>query len=282
MFGEVNGVTVTGVKFGRVAGVAVGLVIVGLITSGCSLIAGLGASATPKVGDCWQASLSTVQKTENWGGKAAVACTQAHQLYTYAVPTITKKFTGSWVNSSGTVDQDVDDAAYEACYAKQLKVLGNVDPDGRIWPNYFLPSVKQWEAGARWVRCDVTEIRVGSTIAKPRFANLPSFASITSALKSAPRTYALCENDPANNGPDGKYTTYADCTGAADWSLTAELTMKDPLTESYPGLAKVTKEANAQCATLDAPKGHTVFVEPPTESAWNDGGRELDCWLNNN
>jgi hypothetical protein len=269
-------------KLGRMTAAAVGILTVASVASGCSLLAGADTGAAPKVGQCWQGALRTVQKTENWGGKPAVPCTDEHQLYTYAVAKVTRKFSGGWVTTSGKVDQAVDDAAYRACYAEQVKVLGKVDPAGRILPNYFLPSSAQWQNGARWVRCDVAEIRVGSEIAHPQFADLPSFASIMTDLTSNPKKFALCENDPLSNDPDGAGTTYADCTGQADWALIGELSMKYPLGATYPGITTLNTVGAKQCATLKPQKGHTVFVEPPAESDWNGGNRTLDCWLNNN
>jgi hypothetical protein len=140
-----------------------------------------------------------------------------------------------------------------------------------------------WRAGSRWVRCDIGAIKVGSLISAPAFAKLGSFAQLRATLRSDPVKLALCENDPASNGPDGAETTYADCSGPADYTFVTQLTMTAPPGAAYPGLTALTKTGEAQCATLKVPAGHLVVAEPPAKLDWTQyGDRQLDCWLNNN
>ena len=270
-------------RIGRGAALAAGILIVALMSSGCSALSAIvSANAAPKVGECWTGTPTSVQKYENWGGGPAVSCSSAHQLYTYAVAKVTKKFTGSWVDSNGLVKSDVDDAAYQACSVERDRVLDAADPEGRLWENYFLPSDSQWKNGARWVRCDVAEVTVGSTIAKPHFADLPKFASILSTLSSNPKTYELCEDDPANNGPDGDFTTYALCTGPADWSLLGPGYLHESDSAEYPSAKALKSEGATACKTYVVAKGHVAYVEAPTETEWGNGDRQVDCWVNNN
>ncbi len=274
--------TATTKKLGRVTSALAGILLIAFVSVGCSALSGQATSATPKVGDCWQGTFAKVQKSENWTGRAAVTCTTKHQFYSYAVAKITKKFSGGLVGKNGTARQDVDDAAYAACYAEQLKVLGTVDPTGRILPNYFLPNPAQWTGGARWVRCDVSELRVGSTIAHPQYADLPSFATLVAALKSNPKQFALCEDDPANNGPDGAFTTYASCTGASDWTLLGHGNLTEAAGSAYPSTTAMQAEAAVACKQFAVSKGHVAFYEPPTQTEWDGGDRQVDCWVNNN
>lgn len=273
----------------RAVAVAAAMVVVALLSSGCSAAGGNGGASTrqgaPKAGDCWTTTFAASQKTEDWEGHAAVSCATAHQSYTYAVATISRKLSySSWLDSSGGVRQDVDKAAYAACHTQQSRILpGITEKEALLYPTYYLPSTTQWGDGARWVRCDISEVKVGSTIAAPKLANLAGFAELKSTLSADPKRFALCEDDPANNGPDGAQTTYADCTGPADWTFIAALTMAGTDGAPYPGLTQLKTVGATQCATLKTPAGHEVFVEPPTQADWTKyDDRELDCWLNNN
>jgi hypothetical protein len=198
---------------------------------------------------------------------------------------LTKKFTGSWLTSKGDIRTAVDRNAYAACKKEQTRILPGISvKEALLYPTYYIPSIAMWNSGSRWVRCDITEIKPGSTVAKPRLANITmSFATIVSTLKNDPQRFALCEDDPANNGPDGAQTTYADCTGPSDWTFVEALTMKGADGAPYPGASALQAQGLKQCAPLKAPKGHTIFAEPPAEADWTKyNDRELDCWLNNN
>ena len=261
------------------------LALVGALT-GCSAAQHLTAlTQTPKVGDCWTVDFSQSQKFEDWEGTPAVACSKQHQSYTYAVGKITQSFTGSWLDSKGNIRTDVDRAAYNVCKAEQHKILPNLSTmDALLYPAYYVPSIALWNGGARWVRCDLAEIRVGSTVAAPTLTNLPTrFSDLVSTLKSDPKKFALCENDPASNGPDGAQTTYADCTRAADWTFVVQLVLPGNTNAAYPGAAQLKKTGNADCLARIQTPGHDVFAETPDKTAWEKyADRTLDCWLNNN
>jgi hypothetical protein len=245
-------------------------------------------AAAPAVGSCWTTTFSSAQNTEDWEGAPAIACAKTHESYTYAVTRLGKTFSyASWLTSKNAIRSDVDRAAYSACKAQQkLKLPGLTTREALLYPTYYLPSVAQWGSGARWVRCDITLIRVGSTIAHPKLTALPAFAELTSTLTTTPAKYALCEDDPASNGPDGAQTTYADCTGPADYTFLAQLTMEGAPGVAYPGLAALTATGETQCKGLPVgatSSGHDIVAEPPLQLDWTKyGDRNLDCWLNNN
>jgi Septum formation len=269
---------------------AAAVAVVGLALSGCSGIQNLsqhltGLTTKPKVGDCWTTTFSQSQKTEDWEGTAPLSCSQPHQTYTYAVTKLAKHFSySSWLDSKGNIRTDVDEAAHDACVAEQKAILPAITvKEALLVPTYYVPSTALWSTGARWVRCDIGLIKVGSLVSSPVLAKLPAFADIRSTLESSPVTYALCEDDPASNGPDGAETTYASCSGAADLTFLATMTMAGADGAAYPGLAALTKIGQTQCATLTTPAGHVVVAEPPAKVDWTQyDDRDLDCWLNNN
>jgi hypothetical protein len=269
-------------RFRRLLAIVGGALAIGIFATGCSAT----SSAAPTAGQCWRVTYSAAVQSEAWAGSAAVPCASKHESYTYAVTKLARTFTGSWVNSNGTPRTDVNAAAFAACQARQKAVLPGLTPkEALLYPTYYVPSVAQWNGGARWVRCDVTEIKVGSEVAKPALTPLPAqFADLVGTLSKTPEKFALCENDVFNNGPDGDQTTYADCTGPADWTFQVRLTLPDGASTPYPGSAALTALGAQKCAAaVPAKAGHDIVAKTPSETEWvKNGSRSIDCWLNNN
>jgi hypothetical protein len=282
---------VTSNRLGRVLASAAGLLAIALVVGGCGAVQNVtdhltGQTATPKVGDCWRVTYADAAQSEDWEGTGAVACSGIHESYTYAVTKLGRKFTGSWLDSKGNPRADVDAAAFKACRARQKALLPAITPtEALFYPTYYVPSVAQWNNGARWVRCDMTEIKVGSDIAKPHLTTLPAkFADLVKQVVTTPKKFALCENDPANNGPDGEHTMYADCTGPTDWTFRVRLPLAGGATAPYPGAALLKQLGTTKCAAaVTAPAGNDIFAKTPSQSAWvQEHVRTVDCWVNNN
>jgi Septum formation len=277
----------TSARLGRALAVAGGALALVLAATGCTAAQNLGGqTVTPKVGECWQVSYADAAQSEDWEGTAPVACTTKHESYTYAVTKLTKTFTGSWLDSKGAVRADVDSAAFTACLSREKALLPGITPkEALFYPTYYVPSVAQWNGGARWVRCDMTEIKVGSEVAKPKLRDLPTrFSDVVAQLAANPKKFALCENDVFNNGPDGAQTSYADCTKPADWTFLLRLTLPDSDTAPYPGTAALKTLGAQKCAAAaQAEVGHDVVAKAPSSTDWVDNGvRTIDCWRNNN
>ena len=270
---------------GRLVALLAAALTVAFVATGCSAT-GPGAARTdaPKAGDCWAVSYADSQKYEDWHGSGAVACSSAHEAYTFAVPQIGKTFTGSWLTAANTVRTDVDDAAYAACVHQAAIDLPGLQTLGLLRVNYYVPSVAVWNRGARWVRCDISEIKVGSSVSSPTLEDLPTrFSTLTQALNTEPTKFDRCEDDVLNNGPDGAETTYADCTGPTDWSFAIALTLSGATGAGYPGTAALKAIGAKDCASAVAADGHDLFPEIPTATSWTKfDDRELDCWINNN
>ena len=270
---------------GQLAGVLAAVLAVAFATTGCSAGGHLAAlTQAPRVGDCWSVSYADSQKYEDWEGTAAVPCSSPHESYTFAVPQIGKNFTGSWLTSNNTVRTDVDDAAYAACVHQAAIDLPGLQTLGLLRLNYYVPSVALWNGGARWVRCDISRIKVGSLVSSPSLQALPTrFSTLTEELNTDPKKFDRCEDDVLNNGPDGAETTYADCTGPSDWSFALALTLAGGPNAPYPGAAALKDIGTKDCASEVPSSGHDLYPEIPTATSWTKfGDRELDCWVNNN
>jgi hypothetical protein len=274
----------------RILAAAGGLLALTVALSGCAAIQNLtghlaGLTVAPKVGDCWRVSYADAQNSEDWEGSGAVPCTQKHETYTYAMTHLTEKFTGSWLDSKGNPRADVDTAAFRACLAEQQRLLpGITAKEALLYPTYYIPSVAQWNSGARWVRCDLTEIKIGSTYENPQLTALPAaFSSLVATLKSNPKEFAFCEDDPANNGPDGNQTVYASCTGPSDWTLIFTKNLPGADGSAFPGTTALKALGDKQCVSAYSTSAHVATAIYPSSTTWTKyDDRELDCWLNNN
>jgi hypothetical protein len=257
----------------------VGILAITFAASGCSSSSVPDAASAPKVGSCWTTTYGAATGSPDWEGAPAVSCSAAHQSYTYAVRSLPNKPGSSIVGSDGVVSSSITTAASDTCRTARDALVGSTTSAPLLVPLTFLPTVKEWDAGSRWVRCDLAEIAIGSGVGEPRLAKLPHrFSTLVATLKSTPKRFALCEDDPANNGPDGAQTTYADCTGGADWTMVTSLTMAGAR-GAYPGLAALKKIGATQCAAVvKVSPGHEMFAEPPTQTLWKSiDDRELDC-----
>jgi len=267
------------------------LILVGaLATTGCSLLTVVNqagtrvgdAAAKPRVGQCWTATYADVRTTSASGRTTPVACSQPHQSYTVAVETVKGDFTGSWVGTPGHVSDEVDAAAGAACVDRQKQLMPNMTRQAvLLLPTYKLPSVAAWERGARWVRCDVSELAIGSPIDAPRLATLPAdFQALVAELAATPSKFGYCVDDPdgAEDGPTSKGAVYADCTGSPDWTRRLTVTIPAAAGGGYPAIGSVEKFAARVCSARFHTGKVDTFYSNPSTSGWTDGDHVLDCW----
>jgi hypothetical protein len=266
------------------------ILLTGLATSGCApvtFVNQLGnrfadSAAKPKVGQCWSATFADVSTTPTSGRTSGVPCAETHQSYTVAVEKVKGTFTGSWVGTPGHVSEEVDAAAGTACVDRQRQIMPNMTRDAVLLvPTYKLPSVSAWERGARWVRCDVSEIELGSTIAAPRLTALPAdFGILTAELASTPKKFGYCVDDPAGHkdGPTSAGAVYADCTGSPDWTRQLTETIPSNTSGDYPARGSIDAFATKVCRDKYRTKTVSTFYYYPSKSGWAGGDRILDCW----
>ena len=275
---------------GRVTALAAVILATALATSGCAAVTFVNqlgtkfsdSAAKPKVGQCWTATYADVSTTPTSGRTTQVPCAESHQSYTVAVETVKGSFTGSWVGTPGHVSEEVDAAAGTACVDRQKAIMPNMTLDAvMLVPTYKLPSVAAWERGARWVRCDVSEIEVGSTIAAPKLTDLPSdFNTLTAELASTPTKFGYCVDDPDGDkdGPTSTGAVYADCTGSPDWTRRFTATIPSKSSGDYPALSSIGAFAKKVCSDKYRTKTVDTFYYYPSKTGWADGDHILDCW----
>jgi hypothetical protein len=282
----------------RIALVAV-IAAVGFCLSGCATLAAqatlqsahaqsvntgtqLAASGKPVTGDCWRSTYKNANKYADWNSAKPVTCSAAHQLYTYGVPDIRGTFSGSQYNSSGRLKDAISNAEDKACVNSQIESeLLNNDFEGRVDFVLFVPSRAEWSRGARWVRCDIGLIALGSKYHDPALENLPPLDTVRTSIRFKALSLDYCANDPQgpNAGPYSADAVYADCNGKPEWTQADGIPVLPYLTNDYPSQVLMTQVYQDRCVALWANATHVTYAHYPTEAEWADGEQVIECWV---
>lgn len=272
----------------RAGAIAAAIVLAGSL-AGCSTISTLvshlrSETQKPTAGQCWSSNYEEAQTAADWN-TGPVSCSQSHQLYTFAVVSVTSS-ASSWHNSAGDLDDSIATDAYQACDKKLAVFLPTVVPGGRLSEFFFVPSDRAWKQGARWVRCDIGVLKAGSSFASPAFAALPSSISVLlRQAQSEPDLFADCVNTTDPSGKSGPYddpkATIADCTGDYQWKYESEFPILDDDTgdAAYPSDEVFNAQSQKKCgdAADAAERGWIAYT--PTEKQWTNGNHSGECWF---
>jgi Septum formation len=283
-------------RWQTVAPAAAVMVSLGLLLSGCFAIAGpvavqaavngkqnVAKKDLPRTGECWQASFDYAEEYATWGASPAVRCDEAHQLYTFAVSTLSQIHKGKLFDKSGYPYQAIADDAYFTCGgAEEIQLPTFDDTVARVRLEAYLPTEEQWDAGARWVRCDVGVYKFGSSVANPTFEDLPSIAALNRAIKDAPTQFDFCVDDPGglgSGGPKGGSAVYADCRGGPEWKFQTYQYITTGQDNTYPTPAEMNAQFELSCQHAYADSTHVTYAYYPSKSDWDGGDQELECWV---
>lgn len=242
-------------------------------------------STSPSAGDCWTSTASIAASAANWTASAAVSCSTSHQLYTYAVASVTSS-ASTWQTASGTLDDTIATAGNTACRAQLDGFLGNI-PTGLIEPFFFVPSVSQWRAGARWIRCDIGLFLLGSPVAAPALDKLPpQIDTLVQQVTSHPDAYGECVTTSDSSGQTGPYddpkAVLADCTGDYQWQYILDYDFPGESGSAYPSASDRSTVEQTECGDGADAAGRQWLTYVPTENQWADGRRDASCWYYRN
>jgi hypothetical protein len=269
---------------------------VSLLLSGCFAIAGpvvvqaavsgkanVAQEGKPRTGDCWQATFDYAEGYATWGASPPVNCDLSHELYTFAVPTLNEIHTGKLFDKSGYAAPAIEDDAYATCgKSEDIQLPTFDDTVARIRLEAYLPGEAQWDAGARWVRCDIGVYKLGSAVANPTFERLPSISALNRAIKDAPAQFDFCVNDPGglgSGGPKGANAVYADCRDKPQWSLEDYQYIYTSPNDDYPNSAELKAQYTLSCQNQYADSTHITYPYYPSKSDWDNGYEQLECWV---
>jgi Septum formation len=240
-------------------------------------------SAKPAKGQCWQSTFADAEDRANWGNRPAISCSAPHQLYTFAVESLDPLYTGKLFDKDGEVQANIWKDAGDRCGFDESSDLPSTDPTvGRIWLEFYVPDEEAWDAGARWVRCDVGVLKVGSSLAHPEFENLESFAALTHALSTDSSQFDFCLDDPGqplSNGPKGKGAVYANCAQSPQWVLNSYVGLENGSSEAYRTAEEMQGIYVQTCQSQFTDATHVTYPYFPSESDWMSSDRQLECWV---
>jgi hypothetical protein len=174
-------------------------------------------------------------------------------------------------------------AAFADCDTRASAYVGDEWRAGRLRLGVALPSKVGWAAGARWYRCDLTEVdtveRAGRTVLRS--------GSLRDALKGPSPLRLGCQS--ARTGPElGVQTvTPADCAKAHNAEFAGVWKAPD-----IPFPAKVADWAPVYAGCRSVLAGYAglpvdddlrfrvdVVVRPPGAARWKAGDRGVRCYL---
>ncbi len=261
-------------------------VFVAVALSGCLPIADthVAIDKAPTVGQCWTTTYEVSEHYADWGGKPAVDCSRVHQLVTFAVPTLKLVHSGALFNTSGSLKSDISGDSLDTCFDEmQSRFLPGSDAEELLNVEPFLPSEAEWDAGARWVRCDMSVLAYGSSVKNPELAALPEkLATLQSQVAAVSTQFNFCIDNPGGRllgGPKGANAVYADCRTRPQWQLVQyDLAYIDP-DAPIPYEKSVRSTYDSQCKAHYADKDHVTYPYYPSQSDWQNGDGEVECWV---
>ena len=268
-----------------------GVLALALSMSGCSLLTGAPqaqkttAPAAPSVGQCWNASTTQAADWTDWEGAQAASCTSSHTLYTYQVGRISGETGSSWADPGDKTEltPEIQTKADDACNISKL--LPKLEWNQQLIQQYFFtPTEAQWKSGARWVRCDVGVLAVGTTLANESFVALPShISSLVSSVSSDPIHYQFCMNSTDSVsavGPlDNPDATLGDCAKDPQWKLATHGNLPESAGAPFPDDATANAESTKICSPAATGDNELWLAYLPTKPGWATGDRDVDCWV---
>ncbi|WP_433120169.1 septum formation family protein [Micromonospora sp. CA-246542] len=261
---------------------------VALALAGCGTPTGVDRNLT----DDWPAPVAAKQFVPAAGvchhsfqqvgflsGYNPMECSEAHRVETIHVGTLTgpaaERGTTPPAGSEGMR------AAQAGCEKEVTKAVGGDWRSGRLGLTVVLPSSPAWAGGARWYRCDVTEIAsIDDTAVDLRTG------SLRGALAGAAPLAYRCFN-PKLVKDDIEAMVPVSCTAKHHAEFVGIWRAPDI---SYAEFNRTTKRTHRACQSVTAKyakvpddskldfRAGTIYYQP-YEQEWKNGNRGVQCFL---
>ncbi len=248
---------------------ALGLAACGTDDQGTNLDpAQVDAVEPPELGACRLLTPDDVTRPSN--ATVTVDCWETHTAETYVVDDLP--------DSLADVDHDdpaIGDFVYDECAPKFMTFLGADESLAMrtvvSW-EWFGPSEKAWDDGARWYRCDI----VGGGDQSKEFVNLPTSAKDLLTGKADDR-WAVCVAGPSVEG-----AVKIPCSEPHDWRAVTTIKLGED-DDPYPGDRQSQIRTRSFCsdsvgAWLSYPVNYDFGYTWFHEEEWNAGNRRSVCW----
>lgn len=223
--------------------------------------------APPKLGTCRLLTPADIKEASN--DSPGVDCGEQHTAETFAV--------GTFPDDAG---EDVEDPAlgahvFEVCEGKFRKFLGGNESlvmRAMVTWAWFRPSAEQWDAGARWWRCDV----VGGGEESTELVDLPETAAGLLLGRVADK-WMVCVD-----GPSIDESAKIPCSEPHTWRAVTTIVLGDEK-DPYPGDRLVEVRTRDYCsdsvgAWLNYPVDYDFGFTWFHEAEWEAGNRRSICW----
>jgi hypothetical protein len=201
------------------------------------------------------------------------SCARRHTGLTFAVTRLSPDIAFDGVRiKNDAIQQQAGEAcrtAFEAYVGGDAATRALV----RLTATYFLPTQDAYDAGARWVRCDIIALQ-----AERILADLPMELEGFLDDDAAVAAYGLCSTGEPG-ATDSKQVT---CDQPHTYRAIAALPL-GTMDDSYPGETRTRVVGKQRCEDLivellGSDGGFTFGWTFPTTQDWNAGQRFGYCW----
>lgn len=261
----------------------------GLLVAGCTLPDGVDGDLTntwdtlpepvgfvPEVGACHP---QDYQQRGSLADYQPIGCDQPHRAETVYIGEFSGEADGRAAPPSpGSTEWR---AAFQQCEQGAAEFLGADFRYGRLRLTVTVPSAEAWNGGARWLRCDVSEVDDGDAVVE-RQGSLAAVLETRTELSYACSNADLDENDNVNE------LIPVDCDEPHDTEFVGVFQVADDV--SYPfGQDVWDDQVHPGCRELvgdfaDVRQDRVEFVTgtigvPPTGEDFDNGDRGVRCHL---
>ncbi|MBA3233432.1 MAG: septum formation family protein [Propionibacteriales bacterium] len=204
---------------------------------------------------------------------ATTPCDKRHTAFTFAKASLPPDIAFDGVEIRNNA---VQQAAADACRSKFVSYVGGDASTRalvRLTVTYFLPGQREFDLGARWIRCDIIALQ-----AERILAELPRKLQGVLADESTVTDYGLCS--VAEPGAPASVMVMCNQTHAYRAIAALRLGATD---NAYPGDKETRIDGQQRCEDLVSDRlgttgGYTFSWTYPTAADWKTGQRFGYCW----
>ncbi len=225
----------------------------------------------PKAGTCRQLTFGAIGRYSNQS--PTVDCGTSHTALTFAVEQLPQDVAFDGVDIGNDAVQEKASLLCRAAFAKYIGGSAATRALSRLSVTYFVPTQQDFDAGSRWVRCDMIALESARILgALPK--TVEGFNDTDAALDD----YGVC----SRGEPGTTDALLVMCNQEHDYrALTALRLGSDDA--DYPGEKAVGEDGQSRCDdyisnTLGLGGGYTYAWTYPSLDDWDAGQRFGFCW----
>ncbi|GAA1754157.1 septum formation family protein [Luedemannella helvata] len=231
---------------------------------------------------CRDGSATTVDWELDVFDSPPMACTTAHVTETYYVGTITDKKTVALDDPPGAGEPEFK-SIYQTCVKKAADFLGGDYHRARVAVVPVVATDTQWQAGARFYRCELQEVLANRKLVKRN-------SSARDGLRGKKPLAIGCANNKVDSSDQITSFAWISCSKPHTMEFTGLYTHK---AGKFPSEKTFYDRASAGCLAVGTVyTGHSVSQMQATggfqwifsgsddaETLWNMGDRTHRCYL---